>query len=272
MSAPPRQRGPDDAPRHGRLGGKVALVTGAASGIGAEIAAVFVSEGCRVVIADIQPEQGVAIAARLGPAAIFVHLDVGDRSSWDGAIATTLLEFERLDILVNNACAPTGIVRIDRETPEDHERQLRVNLTGVWHGIRAVVPAMSSQGGGSIINISSMNGLVGVAGQATQVATKFAVTGITRATSMELGKLGIRVNSIHPGVIDTPGVAGLPRAIQEGLRESMSRQAIKRLGRPEEVAKAALFFASDESSYCAGSALLVDGGHTAGRYRDLPDD
>lgn len=254
-----------------RFTGRVALVTGGASGIGEAIVTTLAAENCQVLIGDIQEAKGRDVAARLGNDVQFARLDVTKPESWTAAVSKAISAFGRLDILVNNAGTSTSVTRIDRETVHDHERQIQVNLTGVWNGIRAVIPAMKQQGGGSIINISSMNGLVGVAGQSTQVATKFAVTGITRSTALELGGLGIRVNSVHPGVIETPGVAALPEAVQAGLRESMNRQAIKRLGRPEEIARAVLFFASDDSSYCSGSMLLVDGGHTAGRYRDLDD-
>jgi 3alpha(or 20beta)-hydroxysteroid dehydrogenase len=253
----------------GRLDGKVALVTGAASGIGAAIAARFAAEGCAVVIADIREAEGEAEAARIGGKTLYMPLDVIDAVQWCRCVEGLLTAFGRLDILANNAGASFGQQRIDHEPEDAHQWLLKLNITGVWNGIRAVIPAMTRQGGGSIINTSSVNGLVGVAGMSTYAATKFAVTGITRSAALELGNLGIRVNSVHPGSIDTPGVAALDPAVRAQLVASMARQAIKRLGRPEEIANAFLFFASDESSYCSGSSLVVDGGATAGRYREL---
>jgi 3alpha(or 20beta)-hydroxysteroid dehydrogenase len=148
----------------------------------------------------------------------------------------------------------------------DHQRILELNVTGVWAGIRTVAAVMSERGGGSIVNISSIDGLAGVSGLSTYVATKHAVTGLTRALALELGGRGIRVNSIHPGITETPLVKASP--VQERLLKAVARQPIARMGRPEEIANAVLFFASDESSYCTGASLAVDGGHLAGPYRD----
>jgi 3alpha(or 20beta)-hydroxysteroid dehydrogenase len=248
-----------------RLQGKVALVTGAAQGIGEGIARKFAAHGATVVIADIQAARGEALALEIGPAAAFLRLDVCELSEWESAIAEVVRRFGRLDILVNNAGGGAGGA-IARESLSDHERILKLNVTGVWAGIKTVAPAMAAQGGGSIVNISSIDGLAGVAGLSTYVATKHAVTGLTRSLALELGELGIRVNSVHPGVIETPLVKASP--VQERLRKAIARQPIPRMGRPEEVANAVLFFASDESSYCTGASLVVDGGHLAGPYRD----
>jgi 3alpha(or 20beta)-hydroxysteroid dehydrogenase len=249
----------------GRLAGKVALVTGAAQGIGEAVVRKFVQHGARVVIADIQVECGEALAAQLGEAASFLRLDVCDVESWAAGVAATLERLGRLDVLVNNAGGGTG-GGVERETLAEHQRVMTLNVTGVWSGIRAVLPAMTGQGGGSIVNISSIDGLVGVEGLSTYVASKHAVTGLTRALALELGGRGVRVNSVHPGIIETPLVKSSP--VQARLQKAVARQPIPRMGRPEEIAEAVLFFASDESSYCTGSALVVDGGHLAGPYRD----
>lgn len=177
----------------------------------------------------------------------------------------------RLDILVNNAGAASGIQRMDIETVEDFERITRLNINGVWMGMRASIPLMRKAGGGSIVNIASIDSFIGVAGMTTYVATKFAVLGLTKSAALELGEFGIRVNAVHPGIIETPGVERLPQTIRDGLNEAVARQPIKRLGRPADVANAALFFASDEAAYCTGASLIVDGGHVAGRYRELTD-
>jgi 3alpha(or 20beta)-hydroxysteroid dehydrogenase len=143
-----------------------------------------------------------------------------------------------------------------------------VNLHGVWLGMRAVIPVMARQGRGSIVNISSIDGLVGVAGMTSYAASKFAVTGMTRSVALEVGRRGIRVNSIHPGVIETPMVAAAPPDVRARLKVLLDRQPIPRAGRPEEVAQLALFLASDESSYCTGAQFVIDGGHLAGPFRD----
>lgn len=251
----------------GRLSGKVALVTGAARGIGEGIARCFVRHGAKVAVCDINNELGTSLAGELGESALFVHLDATDPASWEAAVGLAVERFGGLDVLVNNAGTGTG-GGIEHETLAEHRRVLDLNLTGVWMGVRAVLPAMAARGDGSIINISSIDGLVGVEGLSTYVGSKFAVTGMTRSLALELGPRGIRVNSIHPGIIDTPLVRAGPPASQERLRKAIARQPIARMGMPEDIANAALFFASDESSYCSGAQLVVDGGHIAGPYRD----
>ena len=250
-----------------RLAGKVALVTGAAQGIGEAIARKFAEHGAKVVVGDIQAERGEALARELGEGAVFQHLDVRALEAWEAAVAVTLERFGRLDVLVNNAGSGTG-GGIEAETLAEHRRVLDLNVTGVWAGMRSVVAAMTAQGAGSIINISSIDGLVGIAGLPTYVASKFAVPGMTRSLALELGERGIRVNSVHPGITETPLVKASPPGSAERLRRAVARQPIARMGRPEEIANAALFFASDESSYCTGASLVVDGGHLAGPYRD----
>lgn len=251
----------------GRLSGKVALVTGGAQGIGEAIARKFGEHGARVVIGDIQHEKGANVAASIGADALFVALDVTDAADWSSAIQEIERRCGGLDVLVCNAGDGCG-GPIEHTSIEAHQRVVDLNLNGVWLGIRAVVPALAARGGGSIVNISSIDGLAGIAGLSTYVATKFAVTGMTKALALELGDRGIRVNSVHPGIVDATHDRGMPPAAMARIQKAVERQPIKRMAKVEEIANAVLFFASDESSYCTGSELLVDGGHLAGPYRD----
>jgi 3alpha(or 20beta)-hydroxysteroid dehydrogenase len=255
----------------GRVQGKIAMVTGAAQGMGEAVARRFAAEGARVVMTDIQAERGAAVAAELGEAALFVLADVTDPAAWP-----KLIEAARalggLDILVNNVGgAPGGRYMVDEDL-EWHRHVLDLNLTSTWLGMRAAIPAMRERGGGSIVNISSIDGLAGVAGMTSYAAAKFAVTGMTRSVALEVGADGIRVNSVHPGVIGTPLVLQGARnpAARARIERAFAGQPIPRMGRPEEIAAAVLFFASDEASYCTGSSLVVDGGHLAGPPRDPP--
>jgi len=248
-----------------RLKGRVAVVTGGASGIGEATVRLFAAEGASVVIADINWEAGQRLALEIGPSALAQHLDVTQESQWVASMDSIISRFGRVDILVNNA--GTGMMGfVENEPVEGHRRTLDVNITGVWLGMRAVIPTMKRQGNGSIVNISSIDGLVGVAQLASYTASKFAVTGMTKSVALEVGAQGIRVNSVHPGFINTP-MFNQPAAGSERYKDAISRQPIARAGRPDEVAKAILFLASDDSSFCTGSSLVVDGGHTAGPYR-----
>jgi 3alpha(or 20beta)-hydroxysteroid dehydrogenase len=250
-----------------RLQGKVALVTGGAQGIGEAIARKMLEHGAAVVIADIQHEKGAALARSLGDAAHFLPLDVTDPDSWSACIEGIVAQHGGIDILINNAGDGTG-GPIEHQDVARHRAVVALNLDGPWLGIRAAVPALAARGGGSIVNISSIDGLVGVAGLSSYVATKFAVTGMTKALALELGDRGIRVNSVHPGIVEAVHNRDMPVAAMERLRKAIQRQPIKRMAKVEEIANAVLFFASDESSYCTGSELLVDGGQLAGPYRD----
>lgn len=251
----------------GRLEGKVALVTGAARGQGAAEARRFVAEGARVVLTDVLDDEGRALAAELGERALYRRLDVTDETEWQVAVGATVDRFGRLDVLVNNA--GIGVVSpLDTIDLDLHRRLVDVNLHGVFLGMRAVKAAMQRGGRGSIVNVSSIDGLVGVANMTSYSASKFAVTGMTRSAALELGPHGIRVNSIHPGVIDSPMVREAPAAVQERLARLLERQAIPRMGTPEEVAALALFLASDEASYVTGAQFVIDGGHIAGPWRE----
>jgi 3alpha(or 20beta)-hydroxysteroid dehydrogenase len=251
----------------GRLQDKIALITGAASGQGEAEARRFVAEGARVAITDIADDAGRTLAEELGSAAVYHRLDVTDPEDWAGVTAATVEHFGGIDILVNNA--GIGIVGQIHELPlEDHHRLIDVNLNGVYLGMRAVRAPMVEAGGGSIVNVSSIDGLVGVLGMTSYAASKFAVTGMTRSAAIELGPLGIRVNSIHPGVINSPMVQQAPPAVIAKLDRLMAMQPIARMGEPDEVASLALFLASDEASYITGTQVVIDGGQLAGPWRD----
>ena len=250
-----------------RLEGKVALITGSASGQGAAEARLFADEGARVLVTDIDHGAGERVAREIGASARYAPLDVVDPDQWEAAVAAALSHFGALHVLVNNA--GIGILAsFEAISFEEHQRLIEINLNGVFHGTRAVRQAMIDAGGGSIVNVSSIDGLAGVSGMASYSASKHAVTGLTRSTAIEYGPLGIRVNSIHPGVIRSPMVEEAPEAVQARLDRLMQQQPIPRMGTPEEVAYLALYLASDESSYCTGAQFVVDGGHLAGPFRE----
>jgi 3alpha(or 20beta)-hydroxysteroid dehydrogenase len=238
-----------------KLDGEVALVSGGARGMGETHSRALLAEGARVVIADILDDEGRALAASLGDGALFVHLDVTEEKSWTDAIAAAEAAFGPVTILVNNAGIGEG-APIEQYTLEMWNRIIAVNQTGVFLGIKSVVPGMKRARHGSIINISSVEGLRGGAYLHGYVASKFAVRGLTKSASQELGGFGIRVNSVHPGYIETPMTTDI---------DSKQLQIPQhRPGKPEEVSKMIVFLASDDSSYSTGAEFVVDGGMTAG--------
>jgi len=246
------------------LEGKVALVSGAARGQGEAEARLFAELGARVVVADLLEDEGRSVAKDLGDAGRFARLDVTQSADWDRAVETTVDQFGTLDVLVNNAgIAPpgTGV----EATPEALFRQvIDVNLMGVFLGMRAAFPAMKAAGGGSIINISSTAGFRGVNRAIPYSATKWAVRGMTKTAALDYGPHGIRVNSVHPGAIDTAMVGwdDLPEQAQQSVVGDLP---IARIGTVDEVARMVAFLASDASSYSTGSEFIVDGGSLAGR-------
>ncbi|WP_221585004.1 SDR family NAD(P)-dependent oxidoreductase [Microbacterium sp. G2-8] len=243
------------AVEEGTLAGSTAVVTGGSRGLGASYARALHAAGARVVIADVQVVEGQALADALGERARFTHLDVTDEGAWEHLVAETVGAWGGIDVLVNNA----GIANsapIEHFSRAKWDAVIGVNLTGTFLGCRAVVPTMKSRGEGSIINISSVEGLRGSPSLHGYTAAKFGVRGLTKSLAVELGADGIRVNSIHPGFIDTEMTTRIDPAV---LPIPLGRG-----GRPDDVAGVVLFLASDASRYVTGAELVVDGGMTVG--------
>ncbi|MCA8017653.1 glucose 1-dehydrogenase [Burkholderia metallica] len=248
----------------GRLEGKVAIVTGGARGMGAATCRLFAAEGARVVIGDVLDEPGEALARELGDAARFMRLDVADEANWIRVTEATIEQFGRIDVLVNNAAVLTfgGITELSKR---DFERAVSINLVGTFVGIRTIAPHMIARKSGSIVNISSVDGLRGVNALAAYVSSKWGVRGLTKVAALELGHQGVRVNSIHPGGVNT-AMSNPTGAPLEEINKHYANVPLQRVGLPDEIARATLFLASDEASYCNGAELAVDGGMAAGAY------
>ena len=242
----------------GRLEGKTALISGGARGQGAAEARLFAEEGANVVLTDVLDEDGERTADAIG--ADYLHHDVTSEEEWAAAVATHAVELHGgIDVLINNAgiYVETSLLGGDLE---EYRRVIEVNQIGVFLGMREVAPAMIERGGGSIVNISSVAGMRAGAGSFAYSASKWAVRGMTKSAAVALGRYGIRVNSIHPGVIDTP-MLDETRMVQPGsMEELLERIPLGRIAQPEEVAKLALFLASDDSAYSTGSEFIIDGG------------
>ena len=246
----------------GRLDGKVALITGAARGQGEAEARLFAAEGARVVLGDVLDADGERVAADIGPSALYRHHDVSRVDSWEAFVQAATERFGPPDVLVNNA-GILVIAPIATITLAEYRRVIDVNQIGCLLGMQAVIPSMTARGGGAIVNISSVCGLQGTAGLVAYVSSKFAIRGMTKTAAIELGPLKIRVNAICPGGIDT----AMGRGEDFGAVDTsayFSGLPVPRIGRPDEVALAAVFLASDEASYCTGAELVVDGGMLAG--------
>ncbi|WP_439406758.1 glucose 1-dehydrogenase [Bradyrhizobium sp. DASA03076] len=239
----------------GRVSEKVILVTGGARGMGAAHARLLVAEGAKVVITDILHKEGEALAAELGPSAIYVRQDVAQPEEWRQTIAAAESKFGALHGLVNNA-GIASMAPIERFPLEQWEKTLAVNLTGVFLGMQTALPALRRAGGGSIVNVSSVEGLRGSPGLHAYVASKFGVRGITKSAALEAAASGVRINSIHPGLINT--------RMTENFDLSSFPIPLGRPAEPQEVSQAVLFLVSDESSYLTGSEIVVDGGLTIG--------
>ena len=241
-----------------RLEGKVAIITGSAQGMGAAHAKLFIEEGAKVVLTDLNEEKGQQTAAELGDNAIFVKQNVTSEEDWKAVVDKAVEAFGKVDVLVNNAGITMAKSILDM-TLSDYRKIVEINQVSVFLGIKAVAPAMIEGGKGSIVNISSMNGLVG--GAAGYTDTKFAVRGLTKAAALELSRQGVRVNSVHPGVIATPMV--VQEDTKAAVEEFSKHIPIGRVAEPTEVSNLVLFLASDESSYSTGSEFVIDGGLTA---------
>ena len=249
----------------GRVAGKTALVTGAASGLGAETARRLAAEGATVMLTD-RDQGGADVAAAIGDRADFALHDVTSEADWAAVVEATVARFGRIDILVNNAGIAGGNFDLMTHSLDDWRRITSINLDGVFLGMRHCGPVMAAQGSGSVINLSSILGKVGMAGAAAYCASKGGVLMLTKAAALEWAPLGIRANSVHPGFIDTPMVAGALHAAENGneLRDMLiAAHPLARFGVPREIADAILFLASDESSFMTGAELVVDGGYTA---------
>ena len=247
-----------------RVAGKVALISGGAGGIGSATARLLAKEGAAVIIGDILEDEGRAAEAQIaetGGKALFVNLDVTSEDSWRNAVQSAVASFGRLDILVNNA----GVSQrggVEETTSEAWDKVMDINVKGVFLGTQAVIPEMRKAGGGSIINISSIYGLVGSGGSAGYHASKGAVRIFNKSTAIQYASENIRANSVHPGFIDTP----MTRAHHDNPNiheERVAKTPIGRMGRPEDIAAGILYLASDESSFVTGSELVIDGGMTA---------
>jgi 3alpha(or 20beta)-hydroxysteroid dehydrogenase len=246
----------------GRFDDKLVIVTGAARGQGEAEARLFASEGARVVLADVLDPEGEAVAADIGANATYVHLDVSTEAGWADAISVAESFGGRIDVLVNNAAIlrPAAI----EDTPlADYMTVINVNQVGCFLGMKSVQPLMKASGGGAIVNISSIDGIGSKNGLVSYTASKFAIRGMTKTAAMEWGRFGIRVNSVHPGGVNT--IMGNPIGHPSLETEPYQSQAIGRIGYPGEIARAVAFLASDDASYITGTELVVDGGWLAGR-------
>lgn len=248
-----------------RVNGKVALVTGGAMGMGKSHSELLAAEGANVFVCDIDVEKGKEVVEeirRQGGNAEFLRLDVSNEADWSAAIKSVKEKAGRLDVLVNNA----GILvlkPVHETSNEEWDRVFDINVRGTFLGIREAVPLMRESGGGSIINISSIYGIVGAPNSGAYIASKGAVRLMTKSCAVDLAEFDIRVNSVHPGVIDTPMTKDLLH-VDEATRQSLLGPTLmNRPSKPEEISKAVLFLASDESSFVHGAEIVVDGGYTA---------
>ena len=253
----------------GRLDGKVALVTGGASGIGAETSRVYAREGAKVAIADVNDNMGRRLSDEIGDAAFYVHLDTRAEDEWQTVVKQVVDTYGRLDILVNSAGVPgrrrdgTGAPNIEAQHLEDWNRVMDVNSTGIFLGMKTATPEMRKAGGGSIINISSIYGLVGSVHNVAYHASKGSVRLATKGVALQYAAENIRVNSVHPGMVTTP----MTQDVNDDAELSVPRLAktpMGRYGQPIDIANGCLFLASDESGWVTGAELVIDGGYTAG--------
>lgn len=246
-----------------RFEGKVALVTGGARGMGAAHVRGLAAEGARVAVCDLLDDEGEALASELDHAR-YCHLDVTDEARWRSVVRTVEDTLGPVDVLVNNA----GIIRfggVEEQSPEHFRRIVDVNLVGAFLGMHTVLPGMRARGHGAVVNISSAAGLMGFANGIGYVASKWGVRGMTKAAALDMAGTGVRINSVHPGVIRTP----MGESASPGL---FARQPVARIGEPDEVTRMVLFLASDDASYTTGGEFPVDGGQTIGHVGHAADE
>jgi len=252
-----------------RLEGKVALITGGARGLGAATVRLMAEAGAKIVFGDVLREEGEALATELGEDVAFLPMDVTEPSDWNAAIERAQ-SFGPLNVLVNNA-AVVHMAALTDTTDEDYMRVFKINQFGTFLGIRSVVEPMKAAGSGSIINVSSIDGLHSAAGLSAYSSTKWAVRGLTKNAAIELGQYGIRVNSVHPGGMYTSMGGSDRMSVEEMNKATYSRFPLPRVGQPEEVAQVILFLATDEASYSTGSEFVADGGWFTGmRNPNMP--
>lgn len=241
----------------GKLSNKVAIITGGSRGMGASHVRKFVEEGAKVVFTDILVDEGQALEKELGSNVKFVEHDVTNAEQWERVVTETENLFGSIDILVNNAgIAPNN--PIEKTSEEEYRKVIDINQVAVFLGMKAVIPSMKKAENGSIVNISSLSGLISGPDQIAYVASKFAVRGMTKSAALELGQFGIRVNSVHPGIIETPMT--MNEETKAMLAEISKTIPLQRTAKPEEVTNLVLFLASNESSYSTGAEFVIDGG------------
>jgi 3alpha(or 20beta)-hydroxysteroid dehydrogenase len=245
-----------------RLAGKVAIITGASQGMGASHARMFVAQGAKVILGDINAEDGARLAAELGSNAMFVKQDVARKDDWTRIVNQGRNRFGSVNVLVNNAGIIGSLASTIDLSEQEFLRVCGINQTGVFLGMQAVLPGMIEAGGGSIVNISSVAGMVAIYGSPNlaYVASKFAVRGMTKQVAVEYGDKNIRVNSVHPGYIKTPMMVA---ATDENGGEAMKQIPLRRMAESSEVSNLVIFLASDESSFITGTEHVIDGGMTA---------
>lgn len=245
-----------------KIAGKVALITGASMGMGKGHAETFIAEGATVYLADINDEKGLATATELGDKAHFVHLDVTNEKDWQNAMDTIESKDGVLDILVNNA-GISVFLPLSAMTKDQYMKSIEINQLSVFLGMKYALPLLEKSKAASIINISSIEGFHGSVGGYAYVSSKFAVRGLTRSAALELAGKNIRVNSVHPGAVETPMVLEATGAQKEAIEQFKTTIPMKRMAKPAEVSKLVLFLASDDSSYSTGAEFIVDGGTLA---------
>jgi 3alpha(or 20beta)-hydroxysteroid dehydrogenase len=256
----------------GELGGKVALITGAARGQGAAEARMLVARGAAVVLGDVLDDDGATVAQELGESAEYCRLDVTREDDWQRAVDRAVDRFGGLHVLVSNAgISPMPRPIVDTK-PEAYRRVVEVNQVGAFLGIHTAAPAIVESGGGSIILISSVNGIVGAGGIAGYVTSKFALRGLAKVAALELGRSSVRVNSVHPGPIDTPMTQPESWGGFDMRPALAAASPLGRIGQPEDVAELVCWLASDASAYCTGSEFVIDGGYLAGPFNALGTD